>query len=245
MGRIAMTTVAIMQPAYLHWMGYFDLIDQADLFVLLDTVWVSKQSWQTRNRVVNKAGKVQWLSVPTDATPGMLLQDVRIVDDGRWRRKQKGTLEAIGLILANPSVDDREWWSLTPFTGQLIDRLCDVLGITTPIVSASKLQLQFRLDPLERLADILWMTEATEFLTAAGSSSYLNEGDLPVPTRFHEYVVKGYPQQPVKETTTWRPFVPYMSVVDCLARHGPEATLETIRAGRREKAPLSEGLGRD
>ena len=56
-----MTTVCIMQPAYLPWMGYIDMIDQADLFVLLDTVEVSKQSWQTRNRVVNQAGKVQWL----------------------------------------------------------------------------------------------------------------------------------------------------------------------------------------
>src|SRR6185436_12619903 len=107
-----MTTVAIMQPAYLPWQGYIDMIDQADLFVLLDTVWVSKQSWQTRNRVVNKAGKVQWLSVPTNAELWMLLQEVRIKDDGRWRRKHKKTLEAISdhPIPEILSVYDREWW---------------------------------------------------------------------------------------------------------------------------------------
>ena len=224
-----MTTVCIMQPAYLPWQGYMDMIDQADLFVLLDTVEVSKQSWQTRNRVVNRAGKVQWLSVPIDATPGKRLQDVRIVEDGRWRRKHRGTLEAIGLTPEILSVYDREWWGLTPFTGQLITRICEVLGITTRIVSASQWPLITR-DPIARLRFILGLTRATEFLTAAGSSSYLNQGDLPVPIRFHQYEPQPYPQNAPAYT-------PYMSVVDCLARHGPERTLETIRAGRREKAP--------
>ena len=42
--------VAIMQPTWLPWMGYFDLIDQVDQFVFLDTVQFSKQSWHCRNR---------------------------------------------------------------------------------------------------------------------------------------------------------------------------------------------------
>ena len=39
-------TVAIMQPSYLPWMGYFDMMDQCDLFVLLDCVQFDKRSWQ-------------------------------------------------------------------------------------------------------------------------------------------------------------------------------------------------------
>ena len=41
----------IMQPTYLPWIGYFDLIDEADTFVFLDNVQFEKQSWQQRNRV--------------------------------------------------------------------------------------------------------------------------------------------------------------------------------------------------
>jgi len=154
----------------------------------------------------------------------MLLQDVRIVEDGRWRLKHKGTLEGIGLMPEILSVYDREWWGLTPFTIQLIGRICDVLGTETNGVMASKLALPPRSDTIERLANILEETQATEFLTAAGSSSYLNQGDLSVPIRFHQYQPAAYEQG--------REFVPFMSVVDCLARHGPEETLETIRAGR-------------
>ena len=86
------------------------------------------------------------------------------------------------------------------------------------------LAAQLGLECVERLANLLEKTEATEFLTAAGSSSYLKPGDLPVPIRFHEYQPQPY-DQGVE-------FVPFMSVVDCLARHGPERTLDLIRSGR-------------
>ena len=55
--------VAISQPTYLPWLGYFDLIDQVDVFVLLDDVQFEKQSWQQRNRIKTPAG-LQWLTVP-------------------------------------------------------------------------------------------------------------------------------------------------------------------------------------
>ena len=58
-----MKTCVIMQPTYLPWLGYFDLIRNADVFVILDHVQFSKQSWQQRNRVRDKRGEVM-LTVP-------------------------------------------------------------------------------------------------------------------------------------------------------------------------------------
>jgi len=55
--------IAIAQPTYLPWLGYFDLIDQVDKFVLLDTVQFEKQSWQQRNRIKAPTG-LEWLTVP-------------------------------------------------------------------------------------------------------------------------------------------------------------------------------------
>lgn len=48
--------VAIAQPTYLPWLGYFDLIDQVDAFVILDHVQFEKQSWQHRNRIKTPTG---------------------------------------------------------------------------------------------------------------------------------------------------------------------------------------------
>jgi hypothetical protein len=55
--------IAISQPTYLPWLGYFDLIDQVDVFVLPDDVQFEKQSWQQRNRIKTPIG-LQWLPVP-------------------------------------------------------------------------------------------------------------------------------------------------------------------------------------
>ena len=43
--------LAIMQPTFNPWLGYFDLIDSVDKFIFLDTVQLSQQSWQTRNKL--------------------------------------------------------------------------------------------------------------------------------------------------------------------------------------------------
>ena len=58
-----MRTAVIMQPTYLPWPGYFDLMDQSDIFVFLDYVQFDKRSWQQRNRIKSAAGE-QMLTVP-------------------------------------------------------------------------------------------------------------------------------------------------------------------------------------
>ena len=55
--------VAIMQPTYLPWSGYFGLLNSVDLFVYLDSVQFDKRSWQQRNQIKSVNGP-QWLTVP-------------------------------------------------------------------------------------------------------------------------------------------------------------------------------------
>ena len=58
-----MKTCVIMQPTHLPWLGYFDLIKSADVFVFLDHVQFSKQSWQQRNYILTNNGKLM-LTIP-------------------------------------------------------------------------------------------------------------------------------------------------------------------------------------
>ena len=55
--------VAIHQPQYLPWLGYFGKMLQADIFCYLDTVQYKKNEWQNRNRIKTAQGW-QWLTVP-------------------------------------------------------------------------------------------------------------------------------------------------------------------------------------
>lgn len=91
----ATSLVAIHQPNYLPWLGYFDKILRCDVFVFLDQVQMSVQSYTQRVRVLNQ-GAPTWLTVPI-LKKGLFGQEIRDVDCNStlpWRRKHLGTLQA-------------------------------------------------------------------------------------------------------------------------------------------------------
>ena len=61
MGKI----VAIMQPTYMPWLGYFSMIDQVDEFIFLDNVQLVDRSWQVRNKIKFNE-KEKMINIPVD-----------------------------------------------------------------------------------------------------------------------------------------------------------------------------------
>ena len=68
--------VAIHQPNYLPWLGYFYKIARADVFVFLDDAQYSKNSYTNRVQV-SEPGGAKWLTVPVSYNFGDLISDVR------------------------------------------------------------------------------------------------------------------------------------------------------------------------
>ncbi len=87
--------VAIHQPNFCPWLGYFAKILRSDLFVLLDDVQFSKNSWTNRVRIKTPQG-AQWLSVPVLTTGrfGQPITEVEINDRVKWRQKVLKSIEA-------------------------------------------------------------------------------------------------------------------------------------------------------
>ena len=71
--------VAIMQPTYIPWIGYFALMESVDVFIILDSVQFSKRSWQQRNQIKTESG-AKWLTVPviSKGKKDQLISDVKI-----------------------------------------------------------------------------------------------------------------------------------------------------------------------
>lgn len=89
-----MTKVAaIMQPTFLPWLGYLNMLDQADVFILLDNVGLNTKSWQTRNRIRSRDGRTIWLTIPTHGHRGDRLDQVPIVNEHGWQRKHQRSIE--------------------------------------------------------------------------------------------------------------------------------------------------------
>ena len=50
--------IAISQPTYLPWQGYFALIDYVDEFIFLENIQFNKRSWQQRNKIINNGKEI-------------------------------------------------------------------------------------------------------------------------------------------------------------------------------------------
>ena len=216
-----------MQPTYLPWCGYISMLDRADIFVLLDTVSFSRQSWQQRNRVRLVDSREVWLTVPAHAHLTTRLVDVEIAGTG-WRRKHLATIEAAYKSAPHwPDLRDtlapiyaQNWLRLASFNEALIRALADHLGIRTPITRASELG-STRAGRIERLQDLLVLAEADTLLEPR-SGDYLADG-APFHVEWSDYEHPVYSQGNQK-------FASHLSVIDLIAWHGPEA-LDILRRG--------------
>jgi len=82
----------ILQPNYIPWRGYFDLIRKADVFIFLDDVQYTHRDWRNRNQIKTQAGP-QWLTVPVKHIErNQLICNVDIDYSTNWQSKHRNAL---------------------------------------------------------------------------------------------------------------------------------------------------------
>lgn len=230
--------IAIAQPTYLPWLGYFDLLDQVDKFVLLDTVQFEKKSWQQRNRIKTPTGLL-WLTVPVVSRGrlGQRIVDVEIREAEFWHDHLRSVelnyrrapffddyYPALSELLRSASSDLR----LAELTISLLRWLAEALGIKTPIVRSSELAVDGKRTHL--LAEICSLSGATTYISPLGSADYLLS-ELPVLTGRSVNVVFQHYEHPLYRQL-FPPFQAHASALDLLFNEGENA-LAIIRSGRR------------
>ena len=83
-------TVAVDQPDYIPWKGYFDIINDVDLFIFYNDVQYTSRDWRSRNRIVTPHG-IKWLSIPAGKNRDRLICDVRL-EEKDWQKKHYETI---------------------------------------------------------------------------------------------------------------------------------------------------------
>ena len=217
--------LAAHQPQYLPWLGYFDKMDRADLFVLLDTVQYKKNEWQNRNRIRTATGW-QWLTVPVHYRFPMTMKEVRIDDSGRWRRKHREalrtqygrspflnpTFRALETILEAPF--DR----LSELNTRTVEVLAALLSVRTPLVLASSIgDLPMGAD--DRLIALCRRFGCATYLAGAGGQDYMDLGAY----RRAGIEVEFQIFRPPVYRQAHAGFEPALSAVDCLMNCGVDA----------------------
>ncbi len=219
-------TVAIMQPTYLPYLGYLDLIQRADVFVLLDDCQFERKSWQQRNRILGVGGGEVVLTVIVKRQPVETdIKDIEVNDDLPWRQEHLREVkkayakaaffeEAFGWFEAQlaPKPDDA---MLADLTCAMIEDAARRLGFGAELMRASTLGCSGKRS--HHSVEILTKLGAELYLSPLGSRGYIEEDGViaasGIPVRYRSYQPIPYPQL--------RPgFTPYMGFLDALVNLG-------------------------
>ena len=230
---------AIMQPFFLPWSGYFNLMAQSDVFVFLDDVQFEKCSWQSRNRIlVNK--HEFWLTVPVQKMKlSTNIKDVLISDKVDWRNKFVRTLrQSYGKHPYGADIVDivemhllrKDLSNLADLNIELTCAISGKLGIRTKCVRASAIACRGK-----RTGHVLAICEkmaSTEYISPIGAKEYLEQDGFQEMTdiklTFQQFSPGRYQQYRSDD------FVSHLSIVDVVANlgwHGAQKYITDVMGG--------------
>lgn len=239
-----------MQPTFLPWLGYFDIIDQCDTFVFLDNFQLSRRSFHTRNRMSWPTNSEMWLTLPVRNRGPRELEMInsaepvdvaRTVDriSGQVRSRFRRSSARDDVIELIRQALGRSGASLADINIEIISRIAEGLGIATSLLRSSELETGQvgQLRRWSRLREILVRSHWGSYLCASGARQYMEEERITeedrARIRFHEYVCVAYEQPRMSE------FHSHMSVLDTVASIGWSGTIDVLREGRRPSSSWS------
>ena len=224
MMRERISTCAIMQPSFLPWAGYFNLIANSEHFIFLTDAAFQKGSWHNRNQILI-GGKKSWITCPIERV-GLhsALDSIQLQPGDRWREKMTRTLlqsytkapfsNELTFIL--DIINDSAVLSLVELNIQLIKQISRELSLKATFSESRSLNIN--LDRSKKLEALILAKNCTRYLSPIGAKDYLFEdGVLPSPAiklAFQEYTPKNYVQFKSQE------FVSHLSIFDVIANLG-------------------------
>lgn len=230
--------VAIHQPNFFPWLGYFDKIVNSDYFVFLDDAQMQKKGGTWNNRVkINVSGQASWITAPIvrNYSGFKLLNQIEFNENEDWREKLSRTV-MMNYKKAPYYEEVAEWFypllinkehRLAEYNINCIQEILTRMSLSTDHIFMSS-NLGIESQATERLIQITKHLGADIYRCGGGSSGY-QEDDL-----FENYGIElcyqnfSHPKYPQKNTNE---FIPGLSILDALFNLGTEKTREVIKEG--------------
>lgn len=216
---------AILQPSFIPWRGFFDIIASVDVFVFYDDAQYTKRDWRTRNIIKTAKGPV-WLIAPVRKETAGKINETRLCgENGRWRKK---ILETLKHAYASAPYFMECFQEFSDILTNADDSLCDLdirltqwamsrLNISTKCLLSSDLRGDG--SKTSRLINILQKIGANSYLSGPSAKAYI-EPELfrknGISLEYKTYDYDPYPQLHGE-------FLHNVSVLDLLFNTGPEA----------------------
>ncbi|WP_155403807.1 WbqC family protein [Variovorax paradoxus] len=235
-----MKKIAGMQPYFFPYIGYWQLIDAVDCFVLFDEAQYIKQGWVNRNRILKVGGGWQYIQVPVAKHPmSASIREVQIAANAKWQSRilnqlaqygsrapfYEDTFGAIEAALVRASAQ-----SIGTLNSRLIREICALLSIDTELVVSS--DHGFDYSEVKETGD--WALAhaaqlgATELINPIGGFDLLDA---------EKFKARGIGLSSLETPATTysqsaAPFEPSLSIIDVLMHNGIAGTKELLAKRR-------------
>lgn len=224
-----------MQPYFLPYLGYFQLMAKVDAFVLYDDVNFINRGWINRNRI-NINGTAHMLTVPLmHASQNRLICDIDLSDDTTWRNRilksiQQAYARSSQFARVFPLVESIVRHPAQNLAGYLLSSLValrDHLGLKTEIVATSRCYENANLKAQARIIDICLREQADIYINSIGGTDLYDRAE------FKERGVKLSFLQPElrPHSDSNLPFLPGLSIIDVLMHNDPACVADQLHAG--------------
>lgn len=235
----------ISQPTFIPWLGWFDLADQSDHIVLLDTVQFDKRSWQQRNYIRTSRG-LDLITVPVRSSGryDQHISEVKISDTmfgNRFLRTIRANYSRAPFFA--PVMKDLEFIvpklvkseRLVELNKGLIALLAEWLGIKMKMISSSTLNINGKRG--EQLALICDAINCSEYLSTVGAEDYLVEDISHFSSRRISILLYEYSHPEYAQLHT--PFIKYASALDLIMMEGKNSG-NIMRSTRKQLRRLTD-----
>ncbi len=219
--------VGIIQSNYLPWKGYFDIINESDIFVFHDNIQYTKQDWRNRNYIKSRQGERVLLSVPVKRESSVgIIENVEIANTD-WQRRHWDVIKSH--YSSTPHFKElrsffeeffieHKWSNLSFMNQSIIQNICDYLGVKTQIINASELKIVGT--KTQRLISILQSLGASEYLSGPAAKNYIDD-DAFIKAGI-KLIYKSYDAYP-HYTQSSEPFTHEVSIIDLMFQEGRNA----------------------
>lgn len=172
--------MAIMQPYFLPYIGYFQLIKASDVFVLYDTIEYTKSGWINRNRFLAN-GQAEYMTLPLRRASDFALICQRELAESYNSDAEKLLRRIAGAYHEAPMFDGvfplierclrYPSRNLFAFLFHSLKEVCLHLDITTPLMASSDVESSVGLRGEARVLGLCRDLGATEYLNSPGGRS--------------------------------------------------------------------------
>ncbi len=233
--------VALMQPTFMPWLGYYELLEQADIFVFLDDFQFSRQSWGQRNQLFLSPGRAGIITLPVQHPKNIAATFLEIspAHTAHWMKKFFTSMsqsygKAPYFHAVMPLLEEwlkHSYANLADMLTYFICQTAKYIGIRTHVLCSSRLNYERNEQRSSKISSLLHSVGARCYYSPKGSLTYMKQDALFPLKNIITYFQRHNPKEYCQYGNAV--FVPYLSVVDALFNLSPSQIRKTLRGTRR------------